>query len=301
MRIEPELIIKTLIKNNGQVRTTARELDISPATVLNWRKRARTGSRGATYLATSVKRHSTRPKRVRSTSLSARQQDAALKLRRERGIGAIKIAATLHIPSSYKTVHRFLKRKGLTASSKNYRRPRYQPTTHMQVKNTHQPGKLQMDIKYVTPELSGLVHTAYLYAVMDIYSRYKAGIILPAVDQALAIEALRYMAPKLPFTPDFIQTDNGLEFQSRFKEFVTTELGWKHHHIHKSSPNENAVIERSFRTDEEEFFWRMDGPARDIEDLNEQYQKYLNYYNNERLHLGIDLLTPKLKLRSLKS
>jgi transposase-like protein len=39
MRIEPELIIKTLIKNNGQIRTTARELGISPTTVLNWRER----------------------------------------------------------------------------------------------------------------------------------------------------------------------------------------------------------------------------------------------------------------------
>jgi hypothetical protein len=39
---------------------------------------------------------------------------------------------------------------------------------------------------------------------------------------------------------------------------VTGTLGWDHHYIHKSAPNENAVIERSFRSDEEEFFWRMD-------------------------------------------
>jgi transposase InsO family protein len=92
-----------------------------------------------------------------------------------------------------------------------------------------------------------------------------------------------------------------MQFQSRFKEFVTTELGWKHHHIHKSSPNENAVIERSFRTDEEEFFWRMDTAALDIDDLNEQYQDYLYYYNNERIHLGIDLQTPIQKLQTARS
>ena len=155
-----------------------------------------------------------------------------------------------------------------------------------------------MDVKYVTPELSGLVHTAYLYAVVDIWSRYKQGVILPAVDQALAIEALKYMVPLLPFTPDFVQTDNGLEFQQRFQQYVTTELGWQHHHIHKSSPNENAVIERSFRTDEEEFFWRMDGPATDIIQLNAQYQAWLKYYNEERLHLGIELRTPLARLRS---
>lgn len=162
----------------------------------------------------------------------------------------------------------------------------------MHVRNTTAPGKLQMDVKYVTPELSGLQHTAYLYAVMDIYSRYKQGVILPAVDQSLAIEALRYLIPLLPFTPDFIQTDNGLEFQSRFTDYVTKELGWQHHHIHKSSPNENAVIERSFRTDEEEFFWRIPRAAKDTVELNTWYQDWLVYYNNERIHLGINLQTP---------
>ncbi|MFZ1258339.1 MAG: DDE-type integrase/transposase/recombinase [Candidatus Saccharimonas sp.] len=213
-------------------------------------------------------------------------------LRRQRGQSALKIAVTLGIQAKYRSVHRFLKRKGLTAPTKNYRRPRYQETTHMHVRNTTAPGKLQMDVKYVTPELSGLQHTAYLYAVMDIYSRYKQGVILPAVDQSLAIEALRYLVPLLPFTPDFIQTDNGLEFQSRFTDYVTKELGWQHHHIHKSSPNENAVIERSFRTDEEEFFWRLPRAAKDTVELNTWYQDWLVYYNNERIHLGINLQTP---------
>jgi transposase InsO family protein len=171
----------------------------------------------------------------------------------------------------------------------------------MYLKNAVQPGKLQMDVKYVTPELSGLVHTTYLYAVIDIWSRYKQGVILPAVDQALAIEALKYVVPLLPFRPDFIQTDNGLEYQQRFREYVTQELGWQHHYIHKSSPNENAVIERSFRTDEEEFFWWIDQVPEDLVVLNTRYQEYLNTYNTYRPHLGIDLQTPQEKLASYKS
>jgi hypothetical protein len=171
----------------------------------------------------------------------------------------------------------------------------------MYLNNVLEPGKLQMDVKYVTPELSGLVHTAYLYAVIDIWSRWKQGVILPLLDQGLAIEALKYMMPLLPFTPDFIQTDNGLEFQQRFGAYVTKDLGWQHHYIHKSSPNENAVIERSFRTDEEEFFWWMDGPAKDLIDLNSRYQVYLDKYNTYRPHLGLGLQTPQEKLASYKS
>lgn len=299
MRVDPKHIVQTLRKNNGVVRKTARELGVSPGTVRNWKKRARSGSGRMGELSSRVARRSTAPHAARrGTLLSATEQDAVLVLRRARGHGALKIAATLGIPSKYRSVHRFLKLKGLTAPGKNYRRPRYQKTTHMYVKNALVPGKLQMDVKYVTPELSGLVHTAYLYAVVDIWSRYKQGVILPAVDQALAIEALKYMVPLLPFTPDFVQTDNGLEFQQRFKHYVTVELGWQHHHIHKSSPNENAVIERSFRTDEEEFFWRMDGPAEDLLQLNADYQEYLRYYNEERLHLGIELQTPLARLLS---
>lgn len=300
MRLDPSLIIKTLQTNNGRVRETARELGISPGTVINWRRRATTGSRGLRYLGTTVKRRSTKPKTRRTTSLSAVTQQEILRLRRARGHGARKLQVLTASDVHYNTVHRFLKARGLTAPGKNYRRPRYQETTHMYVKNALVPGKLQMDVKYVTPELSGLVHTAYLYAVMDIWSRYKQGVILPAVDQALAIESLKYIVPLLPFRADFIQTDNGLEFQQRFKAYVTGELGWQHHYIHKSSPNENAVIERSFRTDEEEFFWRLEGPATDLVQLNAQYQAYLQYYNEERPHLGIDLQTPLQRLVSVQ-
>lgn len=328
MRVDPKLIIKTLKKNNGAVRATARELGISPGTVINWRKEASdtfltilaandNKAKKVKYLRENVKRQSTRPKTVRSTTLSATDQDAILKLRKDRGYGASKIKSLLRLPVSINTIHRFLKKRGKTAPGKNYRRPRLQGTKHMYLKNTTSPGKLQMDIKYVTPELSGLPHTTYLYAIIDIYTRWKAGIILPHLDQELAIHSLRHILNEFPeeLMPkilrkqiDFIQTDNGLEFQSQFHKFVTEELasilsekaGNKrtilHHHTHKSSPNENAVIERSFRTDEEEFFWRIEKVPQDLEELNEQYWQYLRDYNTYRPHIGLNYLTPQEKL-----
>jgi transposase InsO family protein len=166
----------------------------------------------------------------------------------------------------------------------------------MYLGNATTPGKLQMDVKYVTPELSGLAHTTYLYAIMDIWTRYKQGAILPLLDQQGSVMALETVAPLLPLTPDFIQTDNGLEFQSSFHRYVTGTLGWDHHYIHKSAPNENAVIERSFRSDEEEFFWRMDVVPDSLDELNRRYQEYLQLYNTYRPHLGIDLQTPQERL-----
>ena len=37
MRVEPSIIIKTLKANNGAIIKTARNLGISPGTVINWR------------------------------------------------------------------------------------------------------------------------------------------------------------------------------------------------------------------------------------------------------------------------
>ena len=89
-----------------------------------------------------------------------------------------------------------------------------------------------------------------------------------------AISALLDIIPRLPFKPVFLQTDNGLEFQSRFVKHVNG-LGMQHHFTHKSSPNENAVIERSFRTDEEEsFFFRMKRPQ-NYDNLREQFAMWL--------------------------
>lgn len=303
MRVDPKLIIATLKRNDDRIRQTARELGISPGTVRRWKKRASTGIPHKTlrYSTGALARRSTAPKRRRRTSLSASEQDRILRMRKERQLGAIKLTRLLGLACHPKTVHRFLKRQGLVAAGSTYRRPRYQPTTHMHTRNAIAPGKLQMDVKFVTPELSGLLRTCYLYGVMDIYSRYKQGVILPELDQRLAILALDTILPALPFTPDFIQTDNGFEFQSSFHAFVTGTLGWEHHYIHKSSPNENAVIERSFRTDEEEFFWRIEEPLRDFFDFNDRYQDFLEYYNEVRPHLGLALQTPRQRLNSFKT
>lgn len=290
MRKEPREIILKLKELGGKVRATARTLGIAPATVSFWKIRARSiGSRLALSTRGLV-RKSTAPKRKRVRKLWGDSGEEVERLRGRTRYGARKIRHLLQLPEHHNTIHRFLKARGHIQEGPTYRRPRYQKTTHMYLKNVSAPGKLQMDVKYVTPELSGLPHTVFLYAVIDIFSRYKAGIIFPEVVQDFSIETLKTVY--LPFTPDFVQTDNGLEFQSRFHEFVINEKGWKHHYIHKSNPNENAVIERSFRTDEEEFFWFRMRPPRDLADLNRQYQLFLLEYNHERPHLGIQLQTP---------
>ncbi len=288
MRVEPKEIIKTY-KETQSVSKAANLLGISRMTVYRWLKRSRSIYSRLNYSTRNLKRKSTRPKRIHYV-LTSEEKIEIERLRTEYGYCAKKIASSATLSVSESTVYRFLKRKGLINEKTKHRRPLNQATRHMYLKNTNDVGYLQMDVKYLTPQLTGLPWTCYEYALIDIYSRYKDAVIYNDLNQDLAIKAFLEMVNRLPFTPVFIQTDNGLEFQKRFRETVET-LGLKHHYIHKSSPNENAVIERSFRTDEEEFIFRK-APFTNYDDLRQKYAEWLLWYNYERPHLGIDCKRP---------
>lgn len=287
MRVDPKQIIR-IYKGVGKVRETARQLGIDPSTVSRWLKRARSVTG---YLSTrGLGRKSTRPHRIRY-GLPSSVLATFVRLRRENGYSAQKLMGLVISTVHHRTVHRALARLGLIAKYSFYRRPRFQDTVHMHVSNTPTVGYLQMDVKYITPELSGLAWTCYEYAVIDIFSRYKAAVILNHLDQDGSILALIEILPTLPLKPVFVQTDNGLEFQQRFHRHLD-QIGLQHHHVHKKNPNENAVIERSFRTDEEEFFYRLPRRPKHYDELREWFALYLTKYNTFRPHLSLELKTP---------
>lgn len=298
MRLNPREIVSKFKRSHGRVRQTARELGISPGTIINWRERAKSMYVHGYLRVTGLTRKSTRPKTVRRTMLPATTQDQISTFRKTTNFGAIKIRHILQTPSHHRTIHRFLKHKGLIPEQPAYRRPQLQPTIHMHAKNVTTIGFCQMDVKYITPQLSGLPWTVFEYALIDIFCRYKAALIVPQLDAHASVSFLRVILPSLPFPVRFIQTDNGLEWQSEFLQYLT-EHHIDHHFVHKNSPNENAIIERSFRTDEEEFFFWRYTTARDLHDLNTQFDAFLHFYNYERPHLGIQLMTPIDKMQSI--
>ena len=274
----------------GSVIDAAKVLSIHRSTVYRWIKKARSIHNRLELSEKGLVRRSTKP-HTTHTVINRKAEFDIIRVREETGYAAIKIKGELKLETGVNTIHRFLARKGLLNEYGNHIRPRYQETTHMHLKNTKTIGYLQMDVKYITPELSGLPYTCFEYAVVDIFSRYKEAVILNHLDQDGSISALLEILPKLPFKPVFIQTDNGLEFQWRFKKLLT-DLKLKHHYAHKKAPNENALIERTFRTDEEEFFFRMKQVPRHYDELRTMFADWLYRYNYKRIHLGINLKTP---------
>jgi len=287
MRQIPKQIIRSF-KQTHSVRMTAINLGIHKSTVYRWIRRARSG--WSNHLRENIARKSTKPIKTHFV-LTSEQRISIESLRLEKGFDVRKIVHILALPISHMTVYRFLKKKGLIKGLNHYRRPRFQNTIHMHSRNTFKVGYLQMDVKYLTPELTGLPWTCFEYAIIDIYSRYKDAVILNQLDCHGAALALEEILQRLPFKAIFIQTDNGFEFQGIFNDFCNG-LKLKHHFIHKRTPNENAVIERSFRTDQEEFLYFRKTPFKNYDDLRNRFSEFLHYYNYERPHLGINLKTP---------
>ncbi len=288
MRVSVKEIVLSYRKTTSASKT-ALELGISRQTVYRWLKRCK--SRYLNGLVWSgIKRKSTKPKNIHR-KVTSETSEKIISVREDMHLGSRKIKYMLGVSFSERTIHRFLKRKGKIPKLKNYRRPLFQNGHAMRPVNTKELGYLQMDTKHVTPELSGLQFTVYEYAAIDIFSRFKLAVILPDISSDSASLALQYFLKWFPFEIKYVQTDNGLEFQRTFQE-TCIKKNLKHYFIHKNSPNENAVIERSFRTDQDEFYFWINKTPDHIGELNTWLQEFIKKYNFIRPHQSLNYLTP---------
>ena len=114
---------------------------------------------------------------------------------------------------------------------------------------------------------------------------------LPDISSDSARLALDYFLKWFPCKILYVQTDKGLEYQTNFDEFCQSQ-NINHYFIHKNSPNENAVIERSFKTDQEEFYFWLEKAPEHAGELNEWLQKFILDYNTWRPHQALAYKTP---------
>ena len=101
-------------------------------------------------------------------SLTSQDEVNIVQLRNKKRYTAEKIKRKLVLTVLSLTIHRILKRYNLVSQYGYHRRPRFQDTVHLHIKNTHEVGYLQMGVKYLTPKLTGLAWTCFEYTVIDI-------------------------------------------------------------------------------------------------------------------------------------
>jgi transposase InsO family protein len=97
-----------------------------------------------------------------------------------------------------------------------------------------------------------------------------------------------------PFRIREIQTDDGHEFQAKFHWHVE-DKGIRHAYIKPSSPQLNGKVERSHRSDEQEFYQLLSYKG-DV-NLEQKLAEWERFYNLARPHSAHNGRTPYEALR----
>ena len=183
---------------------------------------------------------------------------------------------------SLSSIKRVIKRNELWRRKRRYRWNEKRPLPTA-------PGELiQTDtVHYVNP----LNHSKmYIYTVIDLYTRMAYAKISPKLSEKGAAETIFEAQEFMSFPFKMVQSDNGAEFQNHFQGRLNSK-GIKTRHSRVRHPNDDAHIERFNRTLRKECIGQYN-PNKNINFINSKLNRFIRYYNYDRIHLGIGLKTP---------
>lgn len=261
-----------------------RRFGVGSSTICKWvKKAARYGYHPIPTLSSKPKHH---PKEL--------SDDLVLKIFHQR-LKTKRCAEVIHqelrnekIVVSLSSIKRTLDRTGLL----NKRSPhkRYHP--HVERPRPEKPGDLvQIDTIHI---MIGEKKRIYIYVLIDVYSRWVYARASKYIGGGPSLTFVRAAQRCAAFQFRMLQSDHGPEFGNWFLAQVQ-----KHHRYARiGKPNDNAHIERFNRTLQEEC---TDKTLKNVTALNAAITTYLQYYNNERLHMGIAFRAPIQLIKSRPS
>ena len=285
-------IIKWYEEHDRKVRLTARHFGFSPDTISRWAK-------GYTqYGPGGLENGSRRPRNVRQPQTPPHVSQRILELREENpGCGREKLHRLLlaeGIAISPKSIDRVIARlkvRGLLrepALQRKLSKPHLRRLRRPHDLSVEEPGALiQMDSKYVQLPNG---KTVFQFGAIDCFTRKRV------VDLALSLtsqDAARFLHKVIsgfPFPVQAVQSDGGPEFLGDFGT-AAAQLQITHYFNRPHYPQGNGRIERSFRTDDDEFYHVQDLPA-DFGGLNDALIAWNHRYESWRLHQALGYLTP---------
>jgi transposase InsO family protein len=261
-----------------------RRFGVGSSTICKWVKKSeRYGYHPIPTLSSKPKHH---PKEL--------SDDLVLKIFHQR-LKTKRCAEVIHrelkndgIGVSLSSVKRTLDRTGLLNKRSPYKR--YHP--HVERPRPEKPGDLvQIDTIHIMVSKKKRI---YIYVLIDVYSRWVYARASKYIGGGPSLTFVRAAQRCAPFQIGMLQSDHGPEFGNWFLAQVQ-----KHHRYTRiGKPNDNAHIERFNRTLQEEC---TDKIMKNVTALNAALVIYLQYYNNERLHMGIALRAPIQLLKSRPS
>src|SRR3989344_1270594 len=266
-----------LVYQGWNERKVARHLGLGSGTVSKWLKKDRNwGLRPIDTLSSRPHHH---PKQLKPELV-----EAIVRQRKKRN----RCAEVVHkellnqgIVISLSSVKRTLKRKGLIRHRSPWKRWHFSEARPEAVL----PGDLvQLDtIHFVIGN-----QRFYVYTLIDIVSRWAYAKVSMRINTHNSLRFVKEALVAAPFKFKMMQSDHGSEFSFWFTEHLG-KLGISHRHIRVRKSNDNGHIERFNRTLQEEC---LNKATYNPKAFQKAIMEYLPYYNNERLHLGLNFKTP---------
>jgi transposase InsO family protein len=188
---------------------------------------------------------------------------------------------------SLSSVKRTLKRNELTYPSKWKKWHTYPPRPI--------PTKPGILVEIDTIHVGAPDDRLYLYTLIDVCSRWSYAIPSLRIGTHHSLRFVDKAKIISPFDFQTLQSDHGSEFSKWFTKRIT-ERGMAHRHSRVRTPNDNAHLERFNRTIQDECVNRL---PRNLRVWEKEIPEYLDWYNERRPHLGLELKTPIQKIAEI--
>ena len=273
-------------KISRNVEKTARFFGVARSSFYYWRKRYR--EEGYEGLFDRIRGSIRHPLKTPSHI-----EALILKVRKERGYGAIRLSYHLEryhaVYVSPATIHRIFRANKLPPTSQKRFRPGPKKRRPVTV-----PGRsVQVDVKHIRLRKKKF----YQFTAIDEATRYRVLQIYDQINTRSSKHFIDEVKKRLPVAIQRIKTDNGSEFGSDFTWHLH-DLGIDHRRIPPGCPQANGKVERSHRTDVEEFYRRT--KFRNAKDLRKKLEAWEQEYNAKRPHMSLKGRTPEEFLAELK-
>lgn len=265
------------------IRKVARRLGVQPSTVSRWVKKDPTG--GWNRIPTLSSRPHHHPRALDKQIVRA---VLAKRLKRRRCGQIIHQELKREgLKVSLSSVQRTLERYNLLRKRSPWKRP-HDYTRRPEVKN---PGDLVEIDTIQIRDAKG--KRLYIYTLIDLCTRWAWASPAEQINTWESIKFMNMAMKNSSFPFRMIQSDNGAEFSKMFS-FRLNKKSVLHRHTRVGRSDDNAHIERFNRTIQEEALDRV--PCQ-LASYRTTIRSFLKYYNTERLHMGINFLTPLEVLR----
>lgn len=273
---------KLVIDQKWSTRAVARHTGFNQSSIVRWVKEARLSNR--LIIPTRSCKPKSHPKQLSSDVVGR-----ILKMRVERN----QCADILHhrlkqegISISLSSVKRTIARHNLQRFDKRKKWHVYPPRPIPE-----KPGIL-IEIDTIWDGAS--CNRIYIYTLIDVCSRWAFAWPYENANTFKSIAFLERARKAAPFMFQTLQSDHGSEFAARFTERLLLR-GMNHRHSRVRTPNDNAHLERFNRTLQQECLKRI---PKSMKSYQKEIPEYLNYYNNQRPHMGLGMKTPMEVMQS---